>query len=287
MGKHSNRHPENAPGDWYVDRRCIDCGAANTVAPELIGRRGGQAVFIRQPTSEAEIEAAWRAVLVCPTASVRRESGDSPPPDLYPESIAPGVYRCGYNARSSYGAHSYFVVGSAGNVLIDSPRWSRRVREFIDSHHGLDHVFLTHRDDIADAGKYAAAYGAEAWIHERDSDAAPFATQLLRNDTDSQPIPGWRAVPVPGHTAGSTVYLLDDRYLFTGDSLAWSHSRQRLTAFRGACWYSWSEQTRSLERLLDYSFEWVLAGHGGSASLPYDQMREQLASLVEWMATVA
>ena len=30
-----------------------------------------------------------------------------------------------------------------------------------------------------------------------------------------------------------------------------------------ACWYSWPEQVRSLERLLDYRFEWVLPGHGG------------------------
>lgn len=28
------------------------------------------------------------------------------------------------------------------------------------------------------------------------------------------------------------------------------------------CWYSWEEQTRSMERLLAYDFEWVLPGHG-------------------------
>lgn len=36
----------------------------------------------------------------------------------------------------------------------------------------------------------------------------------------------------------------------------------RLAMSRGVCWYSWSEQRRSLRRLLDFEFEWVLPGHG-------------------------
>jgi len=48
------RHPQNAPGDWYVDTRCIDCGAARTAAPGLIVERGGQSVFARQPQTADE-----------------------------------------------------------------------------------------------------------------------------------------------------------------------------------------------------------------------------------------
>lgn len=285
MEEDSDRHPGNAPGDWYIDRRCIDCGASHSVAPELIEHRAGQCVFVRQPVTETEIEAAWRAVLVCPTASVRRESGGSPPPDLFPHAIAAGVYRCGYNARSSYGAHAYFVERPSGNVLIDAPRWSRRVNAFISAHHGVDHIFLTHRDDVADAEKYAKAFGAQVWIHERDADAAPFANHLLRGGSIIQPLPGWQAIPVPGHTAGSVVYLLEDTFLFSGDSLAWSFAKQRLVALRDACWHSWAEQTRSLERLLEYEFEWVLAGHGGSVNLPRVSMRDQLQALVRWTSS--
>ena len=72
------------------------------------------------------------------------------------------------------------------------------------------------------------------------------------------------AIPVRGYTKGSVAYLYDRRYLFTGDSLAWSFRNQDLVAWRDYCWYSWSEQTESLKRLLDYPFEWVFAGHGGS-----------------------
>lgn len=287
MKPRSERHPANAAGEWYVDTQCIDCGASRNVAPGLIVRRAGQSVFARQPSSKAEIETAWRAVLVCPTASVRREAGGSPPKGLYPEEISPGLFRCGYNAKSSYGAHSYFAVRPAGNVLVDSPRWTRHVSEFIGEHGGLKHVFLTHRDDVADTDRYARTFQADVWIHERDADAAPYATQLLRGATAADLMPGWKAIPVPGHTEGSVVYLLEDTHLFTGDSLAWSFPERRLTAFRDACWYSWSKQIKSLERLLEFEFEWVLAGHGGSCRLPRPRMRSELAALVKRMGTVA
>ena len=87
------------------------------------------------------------------------------------------------------------------------------------------------------------------------------------------------------HTRGSVVYLLEDRYLFTGDSLAWSDARKELLAFRDACWYSWSVQTRSMERLLDYRFEWVLPGHGRIHHAPPDEMHHHLEACVAWMKT--
>ena len=89
--------------------------------------------------------------------------------------------------------------------------------------------------------------------------------------------------PPPGHTRGSVVFLLDETYLFTGDSLACSHERRDLQAFHDACCYSWAELKISLARLAGYQFEWVLAGHGGSARLPVDEMRERLCALVERM----
>jgi glyoxylase-like metal-dependent hydrolase (beta-lactamase superfamily II) len=89
---------------------------------------------------------------------------------------------------------------------------------------------------------------------------------------------------VPGHTEGSVAYLWRSRCLFTGDSLAWSFVENDLIAFRDFCWYSWEEQTESLTRLLDYDFEWVLAGHGGSHGLSAPEMHARLAALVGRMA---
>ena len=89
-----------------------------------------------------------------------------------------------------------------------------------------------------------------------------------------------RAIPVPGHTKGSVVYLLEDSYLFTGDSLAWSEEKKDLVAFRDACWYSWEMLTESLRRLLAHRFEWVLPGHGWSVRLAAEEMNRRLGALV-------
>ena len=87
-------------------------------------------------------------------------------------------------------------------------------------------------------------------------------------DGDLELAPGLRVIHVPGHTRGSCVLLVDDKYLFTGDHLwAWDG---RLEMGRSVSWYSWTEQKKSLRKLLDYRFEWVLPGHGRSLHLPED-----------------
>ena len=83
----------------------------------------------------------------------------------------------------------------------------------------------------------------------------------------------------PGHTRGSVSYLLEEKFLFTGDSLYWSRKRQALTASKNYCWYSWEKQIESLARLADYPFEWVLAGHGDRFRLPRDRARESLLAM--------
>jgi glyoxylase-like metal-dependent hydrolase (beta-lactamase superfamily II) len=279
-----DRNPDSAPGDWYIDTHCIDCLASAAVAPGLIVERNDKCVFARQPRTPEEERAAWRAVLVCPTASVGTVARRAPPPDLFPQELAPGVFRCGYNARSSYGAHSYFAARPSGNLLVDAPRFTGKLVRFFRDGGGIAHVLLTHRDDVGDAERYAREFGARVWIHEADRAAAPFATDLVRGADIAAVTEGVRAIPAPGHTRGSVMYLMDGGYLFTGDSLAWDFEREDLTAFRDACWYSWEKQTQSLGRLAQHRFEWVLAGHGGSVHLPAAEMQRRLRALVERMA---
>jgi glyoxylase-like metal-dependent hydrolase (beta-lactamase superfamily II) len=71
--------------------------------------------------------------------------------------------------------------------------------------------------------------------------------------------------------------------LFTGDHLAWSPERETLTAFRDVCWYSWTEQTRSMEKLLDYPFEWVLPGHGRIGHGSAEEMHKHLQDCIARM----
>jgi glyoxylase-like metal-dependent hydrolase (beta-lactamase superfamily II) len=117
----------------------------------------------------------------------------------------------------------------------------------------------------------AARYGVEHVV--KGEEAARLDSDLL-------------IIPTPGHTRGHAVLLYKDKYLFTGDHLAWSPTRHTLTAFRSACWYSWTAQTRSMQRLLGYSFEWVLPGHGRIHHDTAEGMRRHLEGCVEWMKSV-
>jgi glyoxylase-like metal-dependent hydrolase (beta-lactamase superfamily II) len=278
------RNPDSPPGDWYIDNACIDCGASRHVAPGLVIERNGKSVFARQPQTSDEQLAAWRAVLVCPTASVRSETKQPRPlARPFPQAVTDGVWRCGFNARSSFGAHSYFVARLGGNLLVDSPRYAAELVKWFEDAGGIAHILLSHQDDVADADKYAEHFGARAWIHHEDRQAAPYASDVIEGESARAIVPGLVAIPVPGHTRGSVVYLLDDRVLFTGDSLAWSMRDQDLVAFRDACWYSWSTLGASLAKLADYRFEWVLPGHGWPAHCQAPEMNARLRALVTRM----
>jgi glyoxylase-like metal-dependent hydrolase (beta-lactamase superfamily II) len=249
----------------------------------LIVEQDGQSVFARQPKSKDELLMAWRARLLCPTASVRSESRSDAPEDAFPQKLAPNVYRLGYNAASSYGAHSYFITRSGGNAMVDGPRWTKALVAAMEKKGGLGLVLLTHQDDIGDAERYAKHFAARVFIHEADKKRAPFATDILNGREPTTLGDDLLAIPVPGHTKGSVAYLYEKRCLFTGDSLAWDAETNDLAAWKDYCWYSWAEQAASLERLLDHPFTFVLAGHGGSKELPAAEMHMRLAGLVERM----
>jgi glyoxylase-like metal-dependent hydrolase (beta-lactamase superfamily II) len=81
------------------------------------------------------------------------------------------------------------------------------------------------------------------------------------------------------------VFLYQNRFLFTGDHLAWSPVRQTLTAFPSVAWYSWARQTASMARLANYDFEWVLPGHGSLHHDTKQNMRYHLQTCITWMKT--
>ena len=286
MANPSRKHPLNALGSWFVDDTCIDCDAARQCAPEIFGVHEGMSYVRRQPATEDEVMQATRAMLVCPTGSIGVTGMRVDPAGLFPFEITDGVYLCGYNARKSFGASSYFVTRRAGNILVDSPRFNGALVRAFEERGGIQDVLLTHRDHVADAARYAGHFGARVWIHEADRQAAPFATDLLRGFERQRIRDELMVIPVPGHTRGSVLFLLDERFLFSGDSLYWSRTLDRLYAFSGVCWYSWKEHRRSLERLRDVSFEWVLPGHGDRHHASPEDMRASLERLVEDMARV-
>jgi glyoxylase-like metal-dependent hydrolase (beta-lactamase superfamily II) len=292
MARPTDRHPGGAPGPWFVDTRCIDCDAARHVAPGLIVRNpaDGVSLFARQPETAEEIEMAWRAVEVCPTRSVGHHTLRRPDQPVFPQALGDGVFRLGHNSQESFGAHSYLVQrtvdGAPANLMIDSPRWTREVYEPVAALNGIQHVLLTHRDDVADAERYAQHFGADVWIHADDRAAAPYADHFIEGEPPVEIAAGVIAFPVPGHTEGSVLFHVDDHLLFSGDSLAWDEGRERLTAFRDACWYSWPAQAASLGRFAasPLRFDRLLCGHGWSHDLASDDFHCLLLDLVARMA---
>jgi glyoxylase-like metal-dependent hydrolase (beta-lactamase superfamily II)/ferredoxin len=280
MARWSARLPQNAPGDFYVDSTCIDCATCRVVAPQTFAPTRNDLSYVHhQPETEAERRRALMALVACPTASIGTASRQPAHQgvEAFPEPLAGGVYYCGFAAEASFGASSYLVVREGGNVLVDSPRAAgplmRRVREM----GGLRFLFLTHRDDVADHARWQLEFGCERVMHEADVSGDTRAVERrIAGDDPVRLADDLLVIPVPGHTRGSAALLYADTFLFTGDHLMASEDGAHLVASRSVCWYSWPEQLRSLERLLDHRFEWVLPGHGGRyrAASPAAMRRE-------------
>ncbi len=166
--------------------------------------------------------------------------------------------------------------------MIDGPRWNPALADWIASMGGLDHILLTHRDDVADAKTYAEHFGSRVWIHEADASSAPFATDIMRGAEPAGPGRQIKVLFVPGHTRGSVMYLFDDRTLFTGDSLAWDSETGKLRAYEEYCWYNWRKQLQSLRALREETFSRIFAGHGESVDLTTPEMK---AALDEFLLT--
>lgn len=264
---------------WRIDERCIQCGAAQTAFPDLVAEDKDTYFFHRQPQTAAELADAWRAAQLCPVGAVRAPEGLTMPSGLFPQELAPDLYRLGYNARASWGAHSYLLRRATGNVMIDGPRWTRQLVEWLEANGGLAHVLLTHKDDVGDSARYAKHFDARVWIHADDRDGAPFASDLIEGEEPVTIAGDILAIPVPGHTRGSVMFLAGT-VLFTGDSLAWEHDDKQLVAFRRVCWFDWPTQLRSLARLSAYRFDRILPGHGGTV---HDTAQALQAALIDML----
>jgi glyoxylase-like metal-dependent hydrolase (beta-lactamase superfamily II)/ferredoxin len=272
MARRAARLPENVPGPFFVDDTCIDCAVCRHLAPSVFALSSRDLSFVaRQPASEAERTRALMALVACPTSSIGTEPKIDAGPGVraFPEPIADGVWSCGFTAESSFGAWSYLVSRQEGNVLVDSPRAAEPLLKRLEEMGGVRSMFLTHRDDVADHASIRGRFDCERILHERDVTSGTRGIERrLEGDAPVALAPDLVAIPVPGHTAGSAVLLYRETFLFTGDHLMGSEDEGRLHASRGVCWYSWPEQIRSMERLLDFRFEWVLPGHGGRYRAP-------------------
>lgn len=281
----AKRLETNVPGDFFVNANCIDCDQCRQIAPAHFTEVAGLSAVTTQPRDEGEQRQAYYALLSCPTGAIgSAERAGLPEAALdFPLPVDGDVYFNGFTARNSFGASSYLLLHPEGNWLIDSPRCQPQLVKKFAELGGIRYIFLTHQDDVADAARYAEAFGAERIIHEWELTAQPDAEHVIRGTDTVQWAPDFRIIVQPGHTRGHLVLLYRNKYLFTGDHLAWDRDTEDLEAFRDFCWYSWEEQGKSMARLLEETFEWVLPGHGDRKQLPASEMHTRLTSLVQRM----
>jgi glyoxylase-like metal-dependent hydrolase (beta-lactamase superfamily II)/ferredoxin len=282
----SRRLSHNAPGDVFVDASCIDCDTCRWMAPRTFVERDGQASVHTQPATPDEWRRALMALLSCPTGSIgtARREGMAEALEGLPDEIEDRVYHAGFHSESSFGAASYLVVREKGNVLVDSPRFTRPLVRRLEELGGVDLMFLTHRDDVADHEKFREHFECQRILHREDQTAGTRGVERTIEGVDPVELASDLVViPTPGHTRGSACLLYRDRFLFTGDHLAWSETRGHIYGFRSACWYDWATLVRSTERLLSYTFEWILPGHGRRCYFPRQRMAEEMEKALEWM----
>ena len=284
MANKSKRLANNVGDNFFVDSTCINCDTCRQLAPATFAENDDFSSVYRQPVGDAEVHAAYQALVACPVGSIGTLQGDKAQMQQavasFPLQLDTHVYYNGFNSEKSFGANSYFLQHPDGNWLIDSPRYVRHLVTAFERMGGIKYIFLTHEDDVADAGCYAAQFGATRIIHSADADAEPGAEWIIEGLDPVEVGPQFRIIPVPGHTQGSIALLYADRYLFTGDHMGWDRD---INGLRLATVYVWNEEIlrRSTARLLDHRFEWVLPGHADRIHLPAVRMKQELQRLLD------
>lgn len=284
MADPKQRLDTNVQGNFFVDATCINCDTCRQLAPDSFQEVGECSAVVIQPVGDEGLHRAYQALLACPVGSIGTQRSDKirlqQAMSSFPLLIEGGVFYCGFNSEKSFGANSYFIRHSDGNWLVDSPRYLKHLVDALERMGGLRYIFLTHEDDVADAARYAARFGATRIIHRADAEAMPDAEWIV-DGSDSIPLaPQFNLIPVPGHTPGSSALLYDQRFLFTGDHLWWDPETRSLQAPQRLVWRS-RAMVQSLEKLLGDQFEWVLPGHGDRIKLTPEEMRNQLRLLVD------
>jgi glyoxylase-like metal-dependent hydrolase (beta-lactamase superfamily II)/ferredoxin len=284
MADPKQRLDTNVQGNFFVDATCINCDTCRQLAPDSFQEVGEYSAVVIQPVGDEGLHRAYQALLACPVGSIGTQRSDKTrlqqAMSSFPLLIEGGVFYCGFNSEKTFGANSYFIRHTDGNWLVDSPRYVKHLVDALERMGGLRYIVLTHEDDVADAARYAARFGATRIIHRADAEAMPDAEWIVDGSNSIPLAPQFTLIPVPGHTPGSSALLYDQRFLFTGDHLWWDPKTRSLQAPQRLVWRS-RAMVQSLEKLLGDQFEWVLPGHGDRIKLTPEEMRHQLRLLVD------
>lgn len=127
--------------------------------------------------------------------------------------------------RIGKGCLSYMVVSNGEAAIIDATRMTDIFLEFASNKGAkITHVFDTHlhADHISGGRKIAQRTNATYWLPPKDATEVTFEYAALEGGQDvtiGNTTINIHALYSPGHTIGSTSFVIDEKYLLSGDIL--------------------------------------------------------------------
>ncbi|MGP4072900.1 MBL fold metallo-hydrolase [Piscibacillus sp. B03] len=126
--------------------------------------------------------------------------------------------------RIGKGCLSYMVMANGEAAVIDPVRMTDTFKSFADDKNvSIQYVFDTHlhADHISGGKSLADEVGADYYFPTKDDEGLTFDYKEVQDGTT---VKVGNSVDVlafysPGHTIGSTSYIVDEKYLLTGDIL--------------------------------------------------------------------
>ncbi|MEH7229978.1 MBL fold metallo-hydrolase [Bacillus safensis] len=127
--------------------------------------------------------------------------------------------------RMGKGCLSYMIMSNGEAAVVDAARMTEVYIDFAKKHDvSVTHVLDTHlhADHISGGKKLAEQTGAIYWLPPKDAEEVTFEYERLEEgqrmtvgsaSIDIQPIYS------PGHTIGSTSFIVDNQFLLSGDIL--------------------------------------------------------------------
>lgn len=133
---------------------------------------------------------------------------------------SPDIYQI---YRVAKGCMSHVIISDGEAVVIDAVRHIEHITKIIDEHGArVVGVFDTHlqADHISGGRDIAEKYDAPYYIHHVDAKGSSYKHRRLDNHTSIKVGSSMLGVlHTPGHTPGSTSFVLDGKYFFTGDTV--------------------------------------------------------------------
>ncbi|WP_026582674.1 MBL fold metallo-hydrolase [Bacillus sp. J33] len=127
--------------------------------------------------------------------------------------------------RIGKGCLSYMVLSGGEAAVIDAARMTDIYLDFAESMGAkITHVFDTHlhADHISGGRSIVAKTGAAYWLPPKDATEVTFDYQPLEDGNDvtiGNTTINIAALYSPGHTIGSTSFVVDKKFLLSGDIL--------------------------------------------------------------------